>query len=68
MERVSIQFNTKETREGLAAFIRERAIKAGSHIVYMENDQIIKEDPRTGNKIVIKSKGTAPGAIPFSKS
>jgi hypothetical protein len=58
MEKVSIQFNTKETQEGLAAFIRERAIKAGSHIVYMENDQIIEEDPRTGNKVVVKSKSS----------
>ena len=58
MEKISIQFNTKETREGLAAFIRERAIKAGSRIVYMENDQIIKEDTQTGNKIIIKSRSS----------
>ncbi len=37
------------------AFVRSRAIRLGSFIVYEENGKIIKEDPRTGQKTVLHS-------------
>lgn len=36
-------------------FVRKRAKEAGSYIIYVENGQIIQEDPATGKKIVLKS-------------
>lgn len=41
--------------KALPAFVRERAIRYGSFIVYEENGQLIKEDPRTGKKILLSS-------------
>lgn len=61
MERPILQFNINERGKSLAALIRARAIKAGSHIVYMENDQLIEENPRTGEKIVIKANASKGG-------
>ena len=36
------------------AFVRSRASRLGSFIVYQENGKIIKEDPRTGQKTVLQ--------------
>lgn len=41
--------------EPLPKFIREKAIQAGSNIVYVENNQLIKENPVTLEKIVLIS-------------
>jgi len=48
---VNIDF--EKMRETFPAFVREKAIKAGSTIVYMEDGEIIEEDPRTGKKTVL---------------
>lgn len=36
-------------------YIREKARKAGSTIVYKEGDQLIEEDPHTRQKRVLKT-------------
>lgn len=41
--------------KAVEAYVRSRAIRLGSFIVYEENGKIIKEDPRTGQKTVLQS-------------
>lgn len=38
------------------AYIRARAKLYGSYIIYKEQEQLIQEDPRTGEKKVLKTK------------
>jgi hypothetical protein len=55
MENRPVYFDIKKTGKDVADFVRARAIKAGSHVIYIENGQLIEEDPRTGIKVIIKS-------------
>jgi hypothetical protein len=55
MESTKIIFDMDSFGKALPAFVRERAIRYGSFIVYEENGQLIKEDPRTGKKILLSS-------------
>ncbi len=56
MEKAPVHFDMKAMEKAVPAFVRARAIKAGSCIIYMETGQIIKENPRTGEKTVIRPK------------
>lgn len=39
----------------LKDYVRHKAAAAGSSIVYVEDGKFIKENPRTGEKIIFKS-------------
>jgi hypothetical protein len=55
MEQKQVNFNMATIGRDVEAFVRSRAIRLGSFIVYEENGKIIKEDPRTGQKTVLDS-------------
>lgn len=55
MERRKVNFNMATIGKAVEAYVRSRAIRLGSFIVYEENGKIIKEDPRTGQKTVLQS-------------
>lgn len=50
------QVNIDFTRMGslVEKYVRERAVKAGSCITYQKGDKIIRENPRTGEKIFLE--------------
>ena len=50
MENSSVDLSAKAMGKSLKAFVRARAIKHGTYIIYEENGIIIKENPRTGEK------------------
>lgn len=54
MEKASVHFDMDAMVNGLPAYIREKAKKAGSSIIYAENGHIIKEDARTGQKTILR--------------
>lgn len=56
MEKASVHFDMKAMEKAVPKFVRARAIKAGSYVVYKEKGRIIKENPRTGKKSIIPSK------------
>ena len=56
MDKGPVHFDMKRMEKLVPAFVRYRAIKAGSDMIYMENGQIIQEDPRTGKKTVVKDR------------
>jgi hypothetical protein len=49
-----INFNIEKISKAVKALVRSRAIEYGSIIAYEENGNIIKEDPRTGSKVIVK--------------
>jgi hypothetical protein len=53
-----IHFDMKYMEKAVPEFVRERAKKAGSYVIYMKNNELIKEDPRTGEKIVIPDEAS----------
>jgi len=55
MEQAQVNFNMATIGNEVKAFVRSRAIRLDSFIVYELNGQIIKEDPRTGEKTVLQS-------------
>ena len=55
MEQMQVNFNMATIGKDVEAFVRSRAIRLGSYIVYEEDGRIIKEDPRTGQKTVVQS-------------
>jgi hypothetical protein len=55
MEQAQVNFNMATIGKQVEDFVRSRAIRLGSFIVYEENGKIIKEDPRTGQKTVLQS-------------
>ena len=50
----TINFNIEKISVAAKALVRARAIEYGSVIAYEENGCIVKEDPRTGNKVIIQ--------------
>lgn len=54
MEHAKVNFNMATIGKEVEAFVRSRAIKLGSFVVYEEDGHIIQEDPRTGQKTVIQ--------------
>jgi hypothetical protein len=55
MEKAQVNFNMATMGKAVQAFVRSRAIRLGSFIAYVENGNIIKEDPRTGQKTIVKA-------------
>jgi hypothetical protein len=55
MQKALLNFDMSTMGKAVQAFVRSRAIRLGSFIAYEENGNIIKEDPRTGQKIIIKA-------------
>ena len=55
MEQRKVNFDLATIGKAVEAFVRSRAIRLGSYIIYEENGKIIKEDPRTGQKTVLQS-------------
>jgi hypothetical protein len=53
MEKSPVNINMAEMGKAIKAYVRTRAIRSGSFVVYLENNVIIKEDPRTGQKTII---------------
>jgi len=49
---VNIDF--KKVGKTFREYVRDKAIAAGSTIVYVHNDQLIEEDPKNGKIIVLK--------------
>jgi hypothetical protein len=54
MEQMQVNFNMATIGKDVEAFVRSRAIRLGSYIVYEDDGKIIKEDPRTGQKTVVQ--------------
>jgi len=54
MEQSKINFNWATMGKEVAAFVRARAIEHGTSIFYKEDGKIIEEDPRTGQKTVVR--------------
>ena len=54
MERVRVHFDVPKMSKAVQAFVRARAIKHGSFIAYKENGYIVRENPRTGEKTIVK--------------
>ena len=55
MKKALVNFNMAIMGKAVQAFVRSRAIRLGSFIAYEENGNIIKEDPRTGQKTIVKA-------------
>ncbi len=55
MQNAQVNINFERMGLALQEYVRSKALVAGSNLVYLENDQIIKENPRTGQKTVIKN-------------
>jgi hypothetical protein len=55
MGKALVNFDTPTMGNAVQAFVRSRAIRYGSFIAYEENGNIIKEDPRTGVKAIVKA-------------
>jgi hypothetical protein len=58
MEKGPVNFDMKKMEELVPAFVRARAIKAGSYVIYMKNNQLIQENPRTGERTILKDKSS----------
>ncbi len=50
---LQVNIDFKKMEKAFPEHIRKKAIKAGSTIVYMENDQLIEEDPATLKKTIL---------------
>ena len=55
MEKVRVNINFEQVGTAFEKYVRSKAILAGSSIVYRVDNQIIKEDPRTGEKTILKN-------------
>ncbi len=53
-EKVNIDF--KLMKKALKESVRDKAIKAGSTIVYLQDGEIIEEDPKTKIKRILKKE------------
>ncbi|MBX9780861.1 MAG: hypothetical protein K2X26_10985 [Chitinophagaceae bacterium] len=53
MEEKLVNIDPKRVGLIVANYVRARAIKFGTFITYEENGKVIRENPRTGEKIVL---------------
>ena len=60
MEETRVNFDFKAMEKLIPAVVRERAIKAGGYITYMKDNQIVREDPRTGEITILKDMASKP--------
>ena len=54
MELKKVNIDFKVMHQALKQSVRDKAIKAGSTIVYSKDDQLIEEDPKTQLKRTLK--------------
>jgi hypothetical protein len=55
MEQIPVNFNMATIGKDVEAFVRSRAIRLDSFIIYEEDGNVIKEYPRTGQKTILQS-------------
>ncbi len=53
-DKVHIDFKVME--KSFREYVRNKAVRFGSTIVYMENGEVIEEEPGTGKKTVLKQQ------------
>lgn len=58
MEKRLVNIDPIRMGNAVATYVRERAVKAGSFITYKEKGQIVRENPRTGEKTVLAPSST----------
>jgi hypothetical protein len=49
-----IYIDFKKMQSALKAYVRHKAALAGSNIIYVENGQLIKENPKAHKKAILK--------------
>ncbi|MBX2923235.1 MAG: hypothetical protein KF746_13630 [Chitinophagaceae bacterium] len=54
MSASNIYIDLTKMQAALKQFVRYKAEKAGSNIIYVRNGQLIEENPKTHKKIVLK--------------
>jgi ABC-type uncharacterized transport system ATPase component len=52
MKVTSVNINFKKMAIAFRAHVRSKAMQAGSNIIYMENGQLIEENPKDSSKRV----------------
>lgn len=60
MEKSPVQYDLTAMEKLIPAVVRERAMKAGGYITYMKDNQIVREDPRTGEITILKDMASKP--------
>ena len=55
METQKVKIDPDKLSQSMRQFIREKAIAAGSTIVYQEDNNLIEENPATGEKKILKT-------------
>jgi hypothetical protein len=55
VKKAPVNIDIGKMGKAVQAYVRSRAIRSGSFLIYQENNVIVKEDPRTGQKTVIPS-------------
>ena len=55
MEKSLVNIDPQKVGITVARYVREQALKTGSFITYKENNKIIRENPRTGEKFILSS-------------
>ncbi len=53
MEKRLVNIDPIRMGNAVASYVRERAVKAGSFITYKEQGKIVRENPRTGEKVIL---------------
>lgn len=56
MSKSKVNIDFKLMKKALKESVRDKAIKAGSTIVYLEDGEIIEEDPKTKTKRILKKE------------
>ena len=54
MKTAEVKIDFDALSQSMRQFIREKAINAGSTIVYQENNCLIEENPATGEKKILE--------------
>ena len=53
MKIAAVNINFKKMAIAFRAHVRSKAVQAGSNIIYMENGQLIEENPKDSTKKVL---------------
>lgn len=56
MEKKLVNIDPQRAGIAVANYVREQALKTGTFITYKENDDIVRENPRTGEKVILRSQ------------
>jgi hypothetical protein len=54
MGKTSNQPDPEKTKTTMEKLVRAKAIKAGGDIFYLEGENIVSENPKTGSKKIVK--------------